>query len=113
MCSHDGDYDFGMYGGSWERHDPCRGRVGSAFYEAGAPVRVAEQEVIETPQEPTPTQEPTPRRYTPDELHPKEARRPNIASLTGRYFFHFASMNFKNASASGKGGSPRRRKMPL
>lgn len=60
MCSSEGDYDYPLYGGSWERMDRCRGRVGSAFYEAGAPVKPAEPEVIETP-EPTPTDEPTPR----------------------------------------------------
>ncbi len=60
MCSAEGDYNYGFFGGSWQRMDPCRGRVGSAFYEAGAPVKPAEPEVIETP-EPTPTDEPAPR----------------------------------------------------
>lgn len=36
MCAHPFDYDYGAFGGSWERADPANGRVGSAFHAAGA-----------------------------------------------------------------------------
>ncbi len=75
ICNSKGDDDYSFFGGSWERTDPCRGRVGSAFYPAGVQVRATEQEMYGTPQEPTPTEEPA--RPTPDdpELTPQEARR--------------------------------------
>lgn len=56
MCSNEHDYDYGFFGGSWQRNDPCQGRVGSAFYPAGGPVLPAPaEESILTPQRPTPT----------------------------------------------------------
>jgi hypothetical protein len=68
ICSSDYDCDYGMYGGSWERHHPSRGRVGSAFEPAGSPVlpTAAESpaEPVEAPAKPLPsdeTLEPMPR----------------------------------------------------
>jgi hypothetical protein len=61
MCSNEHDYDYGFYGGSWQRSAPCEGRVGSAFYPAGGPVMPAPvEESILTPQNPTPTEETPP-----------------------------------------------------
>jgi hypothetical protein len=34
ICSSPTDYDYGAYGGRWDRMDRCRGRVGSAFEPA-------------------------------------------------------------------------------
>jgi len=36
MCSSPFDYDYGAYGGRWDRIERCRGRVGSAFEPAEA-----------------------------------------------------------------------------
>ena len=35
VCCSPDDYNYGAYGGRWERHDMSSGRVGSAFAEAG------------------------------------------------------------------------------
>ena len=35
MCCSPDDYNYGTYGGRWQRHDLSHGRVGSAFAEAG------------------------------------------------------------------------------
>jgi len=37
MCAGPFDAQYSAEGGSWERHDPSHGRVGSAFSDAGAP----------------------------------------------------------------------------
>lgn len=34
MCSSPFDYDYNAYGGTWDRDERCRGRVGSAFEPA-------------------------------------------------------------------------------
>ena len=36
MCDNSQDCTYGAYGGKWQRHDPCCGRVGSLFDPAGA-----------------------------------------------------------------------------
>ena len=35
MCCGTDDYNYGAYGGRWERHDMSHGRVGSLFADAG------------------------------------------------------------------------------
>jgi hypothetical protein len=35
MCCSPDDWNYGAYGGRWQRHDMSSGRVGSAFAEAG------------------------------------------------------------------------------
>ena len=35
LCCSPDDYNYGTYGGRWQRHDMSTGRVGSAFAEAG------------------------------------------------------------------------------
>jgi len=35
-CQSTFDQDYGAQGGSWERHNPTEGRVGSAFSDAGS-----------------------------------------------------------------------------
>ena len=35
LCCSPDDYNYGAYGGRWQRHDLSGGRVGSAFAEAG------------------------------------------------------------------------------
>jgi len=35
MCCSPDDWNYGAYGGRWQRHDPSHGRVSSAFAEAG------------------------------------------------------------------------------
>ena len=42
MCSSAFDYDYGAYGGRWDRVDRCRGRVGSAFEPAEARLLTAD-----------------------------------------------------------------------
>lgn len=37
MCDNSQDCTYASYGGKWQRHDPCCGRVGSLFDPAGAP----------------------------------------------------------------------------
>ena len=38
MCASCDDYNYGSYGGRWQRDDPTNGRVGSIFEPAGAMV---------------------------------------------------------------------------
>ena len=40
MCSSTFDQHYAAQGGSWERHNPTHGRVGSAFGDAGGPATV-------------------------------------------------------------------------
>ncbi len=35
ICCSPDDWNYGAYGGRWQRHDMSSGRVGSAFAEAG------------------------------------------------------------------------------
>jgi len=35
MCASPHDFTYSAYGGSWQRDDPCCGRVGSVFHPAG------------------------------------------------------------------------------
>jgi hypothetical protein len=35
LCCSPDDYNYGAYGGRWQRHDMSSGRVSSAFAEAG------------------------------------------------------------------------------
>ena len=60
ICPSPYDCDYGFYGGSWQRHEPSQGRVGSAFNNAGSPVNPAVEESIEVPGEPTPSEIPGP-----------------------------------------------------
>jgi hypothetical protein len=69
LCPSPYDNDYGFYGGSWERHEPSQGRVGSAFHNSGAPLNPAVEEPIETPGEPTPSELPE-RPATPGPLQP-------------------------------------------
>jgi hypothetical protein len=69
LCPSPYDYDYGLYGGSWQRHEPSQGRVGSAFHNAGAPVNPPVEELIQTPGEPTPSESPE-RPTIPSPLQP-------------------------------------------
>lgn len=69
LCASPYDCDYGLYGGSWQRHDPAQGRVGSAFNNAGSPVLPTTEELIEPPGEPTPVDSPE-RPRTPTPLRP-------------------------------------------
>ena len=69
LCASPYDCDYGLYGGSWQRHDQANGRVGSAFNNAGAPTNPTPEEVIQTPGTPTPTDSPN-RPTTPSTLRP-------------------------------------------
>lgn len=67
LCPSPFDCDYGLYGGSWERHHPSEGRVGSAFNDAGAPVMPPREELSPPSGEPTPSGPSTP---TPTPLRP-------------------------------------------
>ncbi len=58
MCCERWYETYGGYGGSWERVDPQRGRVGSAFSDAGVRVGTSgdsgEPEPVVEPQLPAP-----------------------------------------------------------
>jgi len=69
LCPSPYDCDYGFFGGSWQRHEPAQGRVGSAFHNAGAPTNPRSEEAIETPGEPTPSDSPY-RPETPAPLRP-------------------------------------------
>jgi hypothetical protein len=67
LCASPYDCDYGLFGGSWERHEPSHGRVGSKFHNAGSPVYPQSEEAIRTPGEPTPSNVPeTPTPLRPD-----------------------------------------------
>jgi hypothetical protein len=53
MCCAPFDWDYPYVGGSWVRHNPSSGRVGSKFDEAGGPAGVT------ATGEPTPAQPPS------------------------------------------------------
>jgi hypothetical protein len=59
LCASPYDYDYGLFGGSWQRYEPSQGRVGSRFNNAGAPINPHREELIQTPGEPTPIESPT------------------------------------------------------
>ena len=69
LCPSPYDCDYGFYGGSWQRHEPSQGRVGSAFNNAGAPLNPRVEESIEVPGEPTPSESPE-RPTIPSPLRP-------------------------------------------
>ena len=50
MCASPHDCTYSAYGGSWQRADPCCGRVGSVFHPAGP-------ETIEIVEETEPAEE--------------------------------------------------------
>jgi hypothetical protein len=58
LCPSPYDCDYGLFGGSWERHEPSQGRVGSAFNNAGSATIPSSEQTIETPGEPTPVDSP-------------------------------------------------------
>ena len=45
MCDNSQDCTYGAYGGQWQRHDPCCGRVGSLIDPAGARVMPQQAQV--------------------------------------------------------------------
>ena len=65
-CQSPFDQHYGAQGGSWHRHNPTEGRVGSAFSDAGSPVG----EPIEAPagSELTSPPEAYYEAFTPDDL---------------------------------------------
>jgi hypothetical protein len=69
LCPSPYDCDYGFYGGSWQRDVPSQGRVGSAFNNAGGPINPPQEEPIQTPDEPTPSDAPD-RPTTPTPLRP-------------------------------------------
>ena len=68
ICASPFDHDYGFYGGTWERHDACRGRVGSRFYNAGTPAFAPQEEEIDTPAEPMPSEAPEPPTRSPGDM---------------------------------------------
>lgn len=86
VCSSPFDYDYSAYGGTWDREERCRGRVGSAFDPAESrlvPIKPnaendAEQPADDANPAPTPPdEEMTPPDYKPDNWSPKSTpRRP-------------------------------------
>jgi len=70
ICSSCHDEDYGYYGGTWQRHNPSHGRVGSAFDDAGGSiVSDPPPEVLDAPLQPTPSDSPE---SSPDDLPPPE-----------------------------------------
>jgi hypothetical protein len=69
VCQSTYDYNYGFYGGSWQRHDPACGRVGSVLQPAGAPVYGPSQaEIIAPPDQPLPSQD-----FEEEELPPRRS----------------------------------------
>jgi hypothetical protein len=58
LCASPYDCDYGLYGGSWPRHEMAQGRVGSKFHGAGSSITPHVPEAIEPPGEPTPNDSP-------------------------------------------------------
>jgi hypothetical protein len=70
ICSSEHDCNYGMYGGTWERHHPSEGRVGSAFEPAGSPVipTAAHAEPLEAPEKPQPSNSATPEETSAEDM---------------------------------------------
>ena len=59
MCCGTDDYNYGAYGGEWQRSDMSYGRVGSVleaqlehYGESGVPLEGSIEEILEAPAEP-------------------------------------------------------------
>ena len=87
LCPSPFDYDYNAYGGTWDREERCRGRVGSAFEPAESrlvPVKSkAEPQPIEpiedvNPAPTAPPEELTPDGDAPDNWTPKSTPREKL-----------------------------------
>ena len=77
MCDNSQDCMYGTYGGKWQRHDPCCGRVGSLFAPAGARAMPQEAQV-------TPSQQPDNAQHSvllPEDFESLDEPLPDIESL--------------------------------
>jgi hypothetical protein len=84
MCANPYDNYYGLYGGSWQRVEPCQGRVGSRFANAGVPVLTPQVETLPMPEAPQTTDEPAAPRTTPPPRTPSQYTDPiNARPLPG------------------------------